>query len=662
MKTNITKNLIIILFLIFSNSIVCIAQSGTCGKNLTWRLEYTTLIISGTGSMNGYNTLGVKAPWEQYKSNIKKIIIEDGVNSVGSYAFASLNNTDTVILGKDINYIGESGFASCTNLKKINFPSTLTSIDSYAFQSVAIDSVSLPDNVSIDSYAFVNNDQLVYVNISGTIGKDAFRENKNLKTVVIRSGTIGQMAFIQCERLDSLEFQDGVTDIGPEAFQWCNSLEKVKIPSNVLRTGEAAFYQCENLEIVDIASKTIETNAFEYCYNLKNVKISSNVLSIGFSAFYRCEGLEFVDIAAQKIDNNAFGYCNNIRSLTLQEGVISIEYGSFVNESQLYDTLFLPSTVTNIDDYAFNNAQLISFGVDEDNKNYSASDGILFNKDKTILYSFPSKKTGGYSIPNTVEKIGPRAFKASKLSSIEIPLSVTEIGEHAFEKCELQTISIPESVTQMGISTFANSLIEQISLPKSLKTIPSEAFSQCHELVDIQISEGTTDINGGAFQECTKLKSISLPASVENYEERIFAECSSLEQIEVKRQYPAWITQYVFEGIDQSKITLVVPSGSESMYETTDFWKDFGTITPVGNKQIAGGVSFKVYPNPADNYLIVENNDTSSGNNLNIFNMNGSLIDKQKISGTRTVIDLSSYPKGTYIIHINGQSMKFIKK
>lgn len=612
MKTNITKNLIM-LFLIFSNSIVCMAQSGTCG-GATWRLEYTTLTISGSGSGIMTNFYKAGSPWYQYRSNIKKVIIEDDVRSVGDYAFESLNNVDTVILGKDISYIGKFGFASCTNLKKINFPSALTKIGDAAFETVALDSVFLPDNVSIDGFAFANSG-LVYLNVDGTIGLNAFRENKNLKTVVIRSGTVGYTAFYGCNHLDSLEIRDGVTDIEVGAFAECNSLKKIKIPPTVLKVGQEAFFQCENLEIIDIAA------------------ISINI--------------------------EAFNKCNNIRSLILQEGVRS--FASIIPGK--LDTLFIPSTLTYIG-YIVNH-HITSFGVDKDNNSYSASDGILFDKNKTILYSFPSKKTGGYSIPNTVEKIGSGAFKESKLSSIEIPLSVTEIGTNAFEKSELQTISIPESATQIGSHIFSYSLIERISLPKSWKTIPSSAFYGCEKLVDIQLNEGITDIDSDAFGNCTKLESISLPASVENYKERIFSGCASLEKIEVKRQYPAWVTENVFDGIEeQDKITLVVPPGSKSMYETADVWKDFGTIieNPVGNEQIITGTSFKIYPNPADDYLIVESNDVSSGSDLNIFGMNGSLIDKQKISGIRTVIDLSSYPKGAYIIHVNGQSMKFIKK
>ncbi|HCC52075.1 MAG TPA: hypothetical protein DEQ30_08475, partial [Porphyromonadaceae bacterium] len=467
MKTNITKNLIM-LFLIFSNSIVCMAQSGTCGENLTWRLEYTTLTISGTGNMDGYGNYysEINAPWYQYRSNIKKVIIEDGVKSIGTNAFVSLNNVDTVILGKDIGSIGESGFAGCTNLKKINFPSILTTIYSYAFQSVALDSLSLPNNASIGSYAFANS-KLTYLNVGGTIDDNAFRENKNLKTVVIRNGTVGKMAFFECERLDSLNIQYGVTDIGVGAFQNCYSLKKIKIPSTVLRVREEAFFQCKNLEIVDIAAKIIESKVF----------IS----------------------------------CDNIHSMILREGVNSIE-----SIPSVLDTLFIPSTLTHFGFYS-----RISYGVDKDNNSYSASDGILFDKNKTILYSFPLKKTGGYSIPNTVEKIGSGAFWESKLSSIEIPLSVTEIGIDAFVSCEIQTISIPESVTHIGANAFtycksqtisipesateiargifSYSLIERISLPKSWKTIPSSAFYGCEKLVDIQLNEGITDIDSDAF-------------------------------------------------------------------------------------------------------------------------------------------------------------------
>jgi len=626
MKKRITRNMMTLL-LLFASSIVCFAQpSGSCGTDLTWKMELTTLTITGKGSMIDFSS-NLTPGWKPYESIIKKIIVEDGVETIGNYAFAGLNNLETVILGKDVGSIGNNSFYECAKLVKINFPSSLSDIKDHAFYSVSIDSLLLPDSVRIGNYAFQNS-HLLYVNVSGTIGNYAFRDNKNLKTVIIRDGTIGENAFSQCENMYSLEIQDGVTNIGLFAFYRCNKLKKLTIPSSVSRVGRAAFYQCDGLDELDIAAKIIDVDAFYYCM-IPSILLREGVETIGRNAF------------------------------------------NFYHHLNVLDTLFLPSTLSNLnlDLFSFTDFYHISFGVHDDNQFYSAEGGILFNKDKTALLSFPAKKTGHYSIPNTVELIGNYAFAENSLTSIEIPTSVKGIGDYAFGGSNLRVVEIPESVTKAGSGFFAalftSNSIEKISLPKTLKSIPEWAFTGCAELNSVQISEGTTEIGQEAFMDCTKLKTIHFPSTVEYYKKGILNRCTALDSVIVSRQYPAAITADVFSEIDISKLTLVVPDGTKLMYEIANVWKDFGKIIEkplVSNKPISPNVSVKLFPNPVDDYLIVERDDSCVGNNLNIFSTNGFIIYNRKITENRTLIDLSSYPKGIYIAIINGEAIKLIKK
>ena len=627
MKTKRNGFAILFLLLLCASSFVCSAQpSGSCGTNLNWQLELTSLTISGTGSMNDYSSY-IAPEWKSYESIIQKIIVEDGVESIGNNAFAGLNNLDTVILGKDVGSIGNNSFYGCAKLVSINFPLSLTEIKDYAFSYVSIDSVFLPDNVKIGNYAF-GSPRLEYVNVSGTIGNNAFRGNKNLTTVVIRDGTIGEGAFYQCENLDSLEIQDGVTDIGYIAFQWCKKLKKVTIPSSVSKVGIAAFYQCDGLDELDIAAKIIEESAFYYCM-IPNIHLREGVESIGRHAF------------------------------------------DFYHKLNVLDTLFLPSTLSslNLDLFSFTDFYHISFGVHEDNQFYSAEGGVLFDKAKTTLLSFPAKKTGHYSIPNTVEIIGNYAFAENGLTSIEIPNSVKEIGEYAFGGSNLRVVEIPESVTKAGSgffsALFTSNAIEKIILPKTLQAIPGGAFDRCTDLISVHISEGTTEIGQGAFTDCTKLKTIHFPSTVENYKQGIFSRCTALDSVIVSRQYPASITADVFSLIDISKLTLVVPEGSKLMYDIANVWKNFGKIIEkslVSNEQIPSNITVKLFPNPADDYLIVECNGSCVGADLNIFSINGCLIYTRKITEKQTVIDVSNYPKGIYIAIMNEDVKKFIKK
>ena len=95
------------------------APSGSCGANLTWTIKDSTLIISGTGGMNNYRQVeSKKAPWYSYRYTIYDVTIEEGVTSIGSFAFEDMRFTD-VILPNSITSIGEHAFADCGSLNSI---------------------------------------------------------------------------------------------------------------------------------------------------------------------------------------------------------------------------------------------------------------------------------------------------------------------------------------------------------------------------------------------------------------------------------------------------------------------------------------------------------------------------------------------------------------
>ena len=100
--------------------------------NLTWKLDADgTLTISGTGAMKNYKD-GDQSPVFN-NSNVKKVVIEDGVTSIGNYAF------------------------SYTGLKSITIPDSVTSIGNYAFSYTDLKSITIPDRVtSIGNYAFAD--------------------------------------------------------------------------------------------------------------------------------------------------------------------------------------------------------------------------------------------------------------------------------------------------------------------------------------------------------------------------------------------------------------------------------------------------------------------------------------------------------------------------
>ena len=149
---------------------------------------------------------------------------------------------------------------------------------------------------------------------------------------------------------------------------------------------------------------------------------------------------------------------SSVKTVEIKSGVTSIGDYAFQYCGSL-TSITIPDSVTSIGNSAFSDCDsLTSITVDGNNQNYYSQDGVLFNKDKTVLIQYPIGNTRtSYTIPNSVTSIGNGAFyDCHSLTSITIPNSVTSIGGSAFEGCSILTsIIIPNSVTSIGYRAFS---------------------------------------------------------------------------------------------------------------------------------------------------------------------------------------------------------------
>ena len=199
-----------------------------------------------------------------------------------------------------------------------------------------------------------------------------------------------------------------VEEIGASAFQ-NSKLVKVIIPDSVKTIGESAFEESRALREVSY---------------VKN----SGVVTIGDRAFYGCSLLEKVIIGknVESIGTDAF------RNLT------------------------------------FNKA----FVVDKNNKYYSEMDGLLYNKNQTVLYQYPSSYDGEFGLPNTLLNIEPYAFAGSKVYSVVLPNSVITIGDSAFKDCVyLTNLQLSNSLEEIGDYFAYNTNLSNLTIPASVTTI-----------------------------------------------------------------------------------------------------------------------------------------------------------------------------------------------
>ena len=196
-------------------------------------------------------------------SDVKKIVIEDGVTSIGDYAFRGCSSLTSITLPDSVTSIGDCAFVFCVGLSSITLPDSVTSIGDSAFKNCSsLTSITIPDRVtSIEPYAFDNCSSLTSITIPNSvtsIGASAFYNCRSLTSITIpdRVTSIESRAFTGCRSLTSITIPDSVTSIGYATFAGCSSLTSITIPDSVTSIGESAFSNCSSLQTISLSCKS----------------------------------------------------------------------------------------------------------------------------------------------------------------------------------------------------------------------------------------------------------------------------------------------------------------------------------------------------------------------------------------------------------------------
>ena len=273
-----------------------LVASGKCGDSASWKLDADgVLTITGAGPMADYGAYG---PWYiAHLTDIKKVVVQEGVTTIGDHAFANLSYVTSVTIPSSITSIGAHAFEKCRLGGAVTLPEGLTAIGDFAFSGSGMASLTLPESLrTIGNSAFLccSLRELTIPDGVTSIGTGAFC-NASLTSVKLPASgvTLGDGLFQECENLTDVTLPADLTVIGPSMFENCGSLKNVTIPSGVTHIGNAAFAACEALPEIRLPDgmEALGSEAFVGCRAVTKVYIPRSLTSIGEAAFRICEGL-----------------------------------------------------------------------------------------------------------------------------------------------------------------------------------------------------------------------------------------------------------------------------------------------------------------------------------------------------------------------------------
>ena len=150
--------------------------------------------------------------------------------------------------------------------------------------------------------------------------------------------------------------------------------------------------------------------------------------------------------------------------------------------------------------------------VEEGNPVFCSVDGVLFDREKRSLFTYPAAATRtSYTVPESVKDIAYSAFAHNQ---------------------HLVNVTIPDEVTDMGTSVFNGCTnLEEVRLSPNLKSLPGYLFSHCEHLKSVTIPQGVTNLGLGVFSGCASLTSMTMPESVVSTDYAVFEDCTSLSEV-----------------------------------------------------------------------------------------------------------------------------------
>lgn len=452
-------------------------------------------------------------------TSLGTIELPSSLSSIGYRAFSSCESLKSMVVPEGITTLGIYTFSQCRSLESVTLPSTLQNMDDGVFSGCpALADITCNAMTPPVINGTLFGDDEVYKQVTLHVpaeAEDAYRTAEGWKnffdnaaqyeltyatdpatqtaTVTGYTGepvdlvipatvnidgtdypvtSVGEMAFMYCQSLESATIPEGVTYIGQSAFDSCHSLTSVSLPEGLQTLDIRAFALCPALTSIDIPSTvTSMRSAFYGCSSLADVYLAEGLKTVSGSAFVGCALKSIVlPSTLQSIGDRAFADCplEEITSLAAVPPLMQERGGTFDDETYATATLYVPEGARPL---------------------YQGATGWMDFFDKAtvdgLAYTFDEEGMTAAVVGYEGEPVDLAIPASVNIDGTDY--AVTAIGDNAFYRCEsLQSVTLPEGVASIGIYAFyACPALQSVTLPSTLASIGNWAFSGCAALANI---------------------------------------------------------------------------------------------------------------------------------------------------------------------------------
>ncbi|MBQ9844988.1 MAG: leucine-rich repeat protein [Oscillospiraceae bacterium] len=385
---------------------------GNVTDSIYWNFseEEGSLAIYGEGAMPDFEE-DEYAPWYMHRDYISEIIVDEGITTIGDYAFYDCYNADTIVIPDGITYIGNLAFYNCEQVNSIRIPDTVKTIADQAFANMyTLRELSLPAELE-------------------TIGDRVFEET-GIASLYIPAG---------------IEYIDG------NMFGGCECLEELVVDEDNAnyKSVDGVIYSKDGTKLVAYPGAKVSD-----IYT-----VPAEVTEIVEGAFYYAavQTVEFEAGSQLKVIGGEAFCSSDLRYIELPEGLETIGVGAF---DDLYNCdIWLPSTVSSIGRYAFSYDASVNVAISPNNPWYYIEAAVLYKQSDSGVELVDGKRFTGSElvVPKGVTVVVERAIESNEyIERIVFPATLELIKKESFIDCyKLREMVIPASVTKIENHAFS---------------------------------------------------------------------------------------------------------------------------------------------------------------------------------------------------------------